>query len=30
MNDYAEAKSGVIRDILSRARAWRSGTRPCR
>ena len=27
MNDYAEAKSEVIRDILSRARVWRNGTR---
>ncbi len=27
MNDYAEAKSEVIRDILGRARGWRAGTR---
>ncbi len=25
MNDYADAKTGVIRDILTRARAWRAG-----
>jgi len=24
MNDYADAKTGVIRDILTRARAWRA------
>lgn len=27
MNDYADAKSDVIRDILERARAWRSESR---
>ncbi len=25
MNGYADAKTGVIRDILTRARAWRAG-----
>jgi GrpB-like predicted nucleotidyltransferase (UPF0157 family) len=27
MNDYADAKSDVIRDVLHRARAWRTSTR---
>ena len=27
MNDYADAKGEVIRDVLGRARAWRNGTR---
>jgi hypothetical protein len=27
MNDYADAKGGVIRDVLGRARAWRGSTR---
>ena len=27
MNDYADAKSEVIRDVLGRARVWRNGTR---
>ncbi len=27
MNDYADAKSDVIRDVLCRARAWRTSTR---
>jgi GrpB-like predicted nucleotidyltransferase (UPF0157 family) len=27
MNDYADAKGGVIRDVLGRARAWRGPTR---
>ncbi len=26
MNQYADAKADVIRDVLSRARAWRAGT----
>lgn len=26
MNDYADAKSEVIRDVLGRAQAWRAGT----
>ncbi len=26
-NDYADARSEVIRDVLGRARAWRAGTR---
>lgn len=29
MNDYADAKTGVIRDVLTRARAWRVGSRNC-
>ncbi len=27
MNDYADAKSEVIRDAFGRARAWRAGRR---
>ncbi len=30
MNDYADAKTDVIRDVLTRARAWRAGARNCR
>ena len=26
MNDYADAKSEVVRDVLGRARVWRNGT----
>ena len=29
MNDYADAKSVVIRDVLGRARVWRRGLRSC-